>query len=215
MSRQNIFDNDIFFDGYKKLREREKNANVLFEIPALFAILPELKGKRILDLGCGYGEHCKEFVAKGAAGVVGIDISAKMLAVAESENSDPAITYINMPMEDLDKLEGSFDLVISSLAIHYIEDFEGLVRNVYYKTKNGGMFVFSQEHPLNTTYGNCSFPRWTLDEEGRKIYCNLADYGIEGRRDTEWFVDNVIIYHSSVINECSINCSCSVSEVEA
>ena len=48
MSGQNIFDNDIFFDGYKKLREREKNANVLFEIPALFAILPDLNGKKII-----------------------------------------------------------------------------------------------------------------------------------------------------------------------
>ena len=203
MSGQNIFDNDIFFDGYKKLREREKNANVLFEIPALFAILPDLNGKKILDLGCGYGEHCMEFIAKGASEVTGIDISAKMLEVAMNENSDPSITYLNMPMEDLDKLEGSYDLVVSSLAIHYIEDFKGLVKSVYNKLRSGGMFVFSQEHPLNTTYGNCDFPRWTVDETGNKIYCNLADYGIEGKRDTTWFVDDVIIYHrtfSTIIN---------------
>ena len=62
MARQNIYDNEIFFDGYKKLRGRKGNANDLFEIPALFSLLPSLEGKKILDLGCGFGEHCVKFV---------------------------------------------------------------------------------------------------------------------------------------------------------
>ena len=41
MAKQNIFDNDTFFEGYKKLRDREVNANVLFEIPALLSLLPK------------------------------------------------------------------------------------------------------------------------------------------------------------------------------
>ena len=77
MAQQNIFDNKIFFDGYKKLREKEVNANNLFEIPTLLAIMPDLTGKRVLDLGCGFGEHCKLFVDRGAEKVVGIDISSK------------------------------------------------------------------------------------------------------------------------------------------
>ena len=59
MAQQNIYDNEIFFEGYKKLRENTASANVLFEIPALLSLLPDLEGKRVLDLGCGYGEHCK------------------------------------------------------------------------------------------------------------------------------------------------------------
>ena len=82
MAQQNIFDNEIFFDGYKKIRENEVNANNLFEIPALFSLMPDLKGKRVLDLGCGFGEHCKRFVDYGAEAVVGIDISEKMLEEA-------------------------------------------------------------------------------------------------------------------------------------
>ena len=118
MSKQNIFDNETFFEGYKGIRAREGNANVLFEIPALFSLLPDLDGKEILDLGCGFGEHCKAFVEKGAVKVTGIDISAKMLEVARNENSDPAITYLNMPMEDVDDLDGAYDVVVSSLAFH-------------------------------------------------------------------------------------------------
>lgn len=59
MARQNIYDDEVFFSGYKKIRDNQINANNLFEIPALFSMMPELKGKRVLDLGCGFGEHCK------------------------------------------------------------------------------------------------------------------------------------------------------------
>lgn len=105
MAKQNIYDNETFFEGYKKIRENEVNANNVFEIPALFSLLPDLKGKSILDLGCGFGEHCKGFIKKGAAKVVGVDISEKMLEVAREENSDPRITYLNMAMEDIGSLE--------------------------------------------------------------------------------------------------------------
>ena len=55
--KQNIYDNEIFFNGYSKIRENENNANNMFEKPALFSLLPTLKNKTVLDLGCGYGEH--------------------------------------------------------------------------------------------------------------------------------------------------------------
>ena len=66
MAKQNIYDNETFFAGYKKIRDNEVNANNLFEIPALFSMMPDLKGKKVLDLGCGFGEHCKQFVNRGA-----------------------------------------------------------------------------------------------------------------------------------------------------
>ncbi len=77
MAQQNIYDNEIFFEGYKKLRDNKANANNLFEIPALFSMLPELNGKRVLDLGCGFGEHCKQFVYSGAECVEGQQIAFK------------------------------------------------------------------------------------------------------------------------------------------
>ena len=51
MAQQNIYDDEIFFEGYKKIRDNKINANNLFEIPTLFSMLPDLKNKRILDLG--------------------------------------------------------------------------------------------------------------------------------------------------------------------
>lgn len=202
MAMQNIFDNETFFEEYQKLREREVNANNLFEIPARFSLLPDLNGLRILDLGCGSGEHCKEYIQMGAKQVTGIDISEKMLAVANEKNSDPNIKYIRMPMEDLGKLEGEFDLAISSLALHYIEDYKGVLKNLQRLLVPGGEFVFSQEHPINTCHSGGS--RWTKDENGYKLYVNLENYGKEGERESEWFVEGIKKYHrmfSTVIND--------------
>lgn len=164
MAQRNIYNDEIFFEGYKKIRDNKINANNLFEIPTLFSMLPDLKNKRILDLGCGFGEHCKRFIECGAKRVVGIDISEKIFEVARNENSDPNIIYINM----LD---------------------------------TEGIFIFSQENPLCTCHSGGN--RWTRDEQGNKIHLNLSDYGIEGERESVWFVDNVKKYHrtfSTIIN---------------
>ncbi len=201
MAKQNIYDNETFFAGYKKIRDNEANANNLFEIPALFSMMPDLKGKKVLDLGCGFGEHCRQFVNRGAEKVVGIDISEKMLEVARVENCDPKITYLNMPMEDIAELQDTFDIVISSLAFHYVEDFEGVIRNIHNLLKENGIFIFSQENPLCTCHSGGD--RWTRDENGNKLHLNLADYGVEGERKTVWFVDDVKKYHrtfSTIVN---------------
>ena len=201
MAQQNIYDNATFFEGYRNLREKENNANNLFEIPALLSLLPELDGKKVLDLGCGFGDHCRLFAEMGAEKVIGIDISSKMLDVARKENADSRIEYINMPIESIDKLNVSFDIAVSSLAFHYIEDFSGAVKNVFDRLSEGGIFVFSQEHPLVTCHSRGS--RWTKDENGEKLYVNLANYGVEGERETKWFVEGVKIYHrtfSFIIN---------------
>lgn len=201
MAKQNIYDNETFFAGYKKIRDNEANANNLFEIPALFSMMPDLKGKKVLDLGCGFGEHCRQFVDRGAEKVVGIDISEKMLEVARVENCDPKITYLNMPMEDIAELQDTFDIVISSLAFHYVEDFEGVIRNIHNLLKENGIFIFSQENPLCTCHSGGD--RWTRDENGNKLHLNLADYGVEGERKTVWFVDDVKKYHrtfSTIVN---------------
>lgn len=201
MSKQNIYDNETFFDGYKKIRENEGNANNIFEEPALFCLMPDLKNKTVLDLGCGFGEHCRHFIREGAKKVVGIDISEKMLKTAEAENNNSNITYLNMPMENIIELNEKFDIVVSSLALHYVEDYAALVHNIYALLNESGVFVFSQENPLNTCFS--SGGRWTKDENGKKLFANISNYGRDGERESVWFVDHVKKYHrtfSTVIN---------------
>jgi 2-polyprenyl-3-methyl-5-hydroxy-6-metoxy-1,4-benzoquinol methylase len=201
MSKQNIYDNETFFNEYKHLRSLDSSANILIEKPALFSLVPDLNGKKILDLGCGYGENCKEFLKLGARKVVGVDISQKMLDIAEIENKEETISYINLSMEEIEQLNETFDVVTSSLAFHYIKEFDTLVKNIYNLLNPGGHLIFSQENPINTCFSSGS--RWTKDEEGNVVCANLYQYSMDGKRLSKWFVDDVIKYHrtfSSIIN---------------
>jgi SAM-dependent methyltransferase len=201
MSNQNIYDNQEFFDGYKKLRGNPSAANDIVEKPALFSLAPDLHNKSVLDIGCGYGENCIQFLKLGAAKVTGLDISAKMLEIARNENSFPNIQYINKSMTDLDEITEKFDVVFSSLAVHYIEDFDKLVKDIYNHLNQGGYFIFSQEHPLTTALLTQDY--WTRNSENEHIHYNLTTYALEGERKVTWIVDGVIKYHrtiSSIIN---------------
>lgn len=200
MSQQNVYDNDVFYEGYKKIRNNTGNANIIIEKPALFSLLPDLKGKRVLDLGCGYGENCVEFGKRGANKIVGIDISEKMLRVALEENKKDNIEYIKIAMEDISIITERFDIIISSLAVHYIKDFNKLLKDIYKLLIAEGILIFSQENPINTCFS--SGQRWTR-VDGNVVHANLYNYSFDGERKSEWFVNNVIKYHrtfSSIVN---------------
>jgi len=193
MSDQNIYDNPVFFEGYSALRKKDGNLNDLLEQPAMAGLLPDLSGKSVLDLGCGYGRNCLDFVRRGAARVVGLDISEKMLAVAERESCDTKISYLRMSMAQLQRLAGTFDFVYSSLAFHYVEDFPKLANDIYGLLNPGGRLLFSQEHPIITATidGKGGFNR----KRGKPVSYTFSNYNQGGRRESHWIVDGVVKYH--------------------
>lgn len=193
---QSIFDNDHFFEKYRELRNTEDNYNCLVEQPAIKELLPNLEGKAILDLGCGYGYNCIDFINKGASRVVGIDISHKMLELAQKVNSNELIEYMLLDMKEIGVLTQKFDLVFSSLAFHYVEDFQGLLQDIKTLLKDNGILLFSQEHPYTTA--PVGGARWTKDESGNKIHYNLSDYMRSGKRQVKWFDNDIEKYHRPV-----------------
>lgn len=195
--KQNIYDNPAFFEGYSKLRRHESGLNAALEWPALHSMLPALGGLHVLDLGCGFGKWSRLMREQDAAAVIGIDISTRMLERARAENAVEGVTYINCPIEDAAFDPESFDLVTSSLALHYVERFDRVCVNVARWLKPGGAFVFSVEHPIITA-NPANLEGWCLDAAGARRHWAVDHYRDEGLRNTRWFIDGVIKYHRTM-----------------
>ena len=165
------------------------------EWPALKELLPEFTGKQVLDLGCGYGWHCKYAADNGAASILGTDLSQKMLDRAKMINSDDKITYVRCAMEDLDLKPASFDVILSSLAFHYVRDFQPLIQKISHWLSPVGQLVFSVEHPVFTAYGPQD---WYYDQDGKIMHFPVDNYYYEGKRDAVFLGEQVIKYHRTL-----------------
>jgi SAM-dependent methyltransferase len=191
---QNIYDHEAFFEGYSRLRRSVEGLDGAPEWPVLRALLPDLRGRTVLDLGCGFGWFCRWARQQGAAHVWGIDMSERMLARSRATTQDPAITYIRADLEHLALSPASFDVVYSSLALHYIEQLNELLAVVYQSLVPGGCLVFSVEHPIYTAPAN---PTWSRNAAGRKTW-PIDGYLDEGPRVTDWLAAGVIKQHRTL-----------------
>ena len=72
-----IYDDETFFSNYLQIRADKDNYNDMIEQPAVFNLLGDVRGKRVLDIGCGYGTTAAAVAAAGAASVLGIDPSER------------------------------------------------------------------------------------------------------------------------------------------
>lgn len=193
--KENKYDDEVFFKKYSEMERSKKGLQGAGEWSELQKLLPDFEGKRVLDLGCGYGWHCLYAANHGAKLVHGIDISEKMLEVAKEKNSTDVITYEQKAMEDLDFPESSFDVVLSSLAFHYVKDFTTLVEHISHWMAKDGVFVFSVEHPVFTSYGTQD---WYYDDEGNILHFPVDRYYYEGKRDAIFLGEKVTKYHRTL-----------------
>lgn len=193
--KENKYDDERFFEKYSKMERSRKGLQGAGEWSELQKILPDFHGKRVLDLGCGYGWHCKYAASRGAAFVLGTDISRKMLETAKEKNGDEKIEYQCIAMEDLDFPAETFDVVLSSLAFHYVKDFTPLIKNISAWLKAGGEFVFSVEHPVFTSYGTQD---WYYDKNGNILHFPVDHYYYEGEREAIFLGEKVTKYHRTL-----------------
>ncbi|MFF2089704.1 class I SAM-dependent methyltransferase [Paenibacillus sp. NPDC058174] len=193
--KQNKYDDDVFFEKYAQMDRSQKGLEGAGEWQALQKMLPDFAGRRVLDLGCGYGWHCRYALEQGASSVVGVDISEKMLQEARAKTEAGKVQYLCLPIEDIDFEPSSFDAVISSLAFHYLESFDGICRSVHRCLAAGGDFVFSVEHPVFTANAKQD---WHYDEQGGRQHWPIDRYFNEGLRETEFLGENVMKYHKTL-----------------
>jgi SAM-dependent methyltransferase len=148
-----VKDKPIAFDAYEQLADAyaamidTKPHNAYLERPATLSLLPEVKGKRVLDAGCGPGVYSEWLVRRGAE-VVAVDASPRMVELAKDRlgNVDVRLHDLRAPLDFLE--DASVDLVLAPLVMDYIEDWVPVFREFYRILRRGGLFVFSMEHPF-------------------------------------------------------------------
>lgn len=148
-------DKPIALDAYETLADRyaaritTKPYNAYYERPAILPLVPEnVNGLHVLDAGCGTGLNTQWFLERGAK-VVGVDASPAMLRHGQARTGRRADLHLHdlrQPLTFLD--DGTFDLVFSSLVVHYIEDWAALFAEFRRVLRPGGLFIFSTGHPF-------------------------------------------------------------------
>jgi SAM-dependent methyltransferase len=188
---QNIYEREEFFAGYSTLPRSVKGLAGAPEWPSVRALLPPLRGRRVVDLGCGFGWFAHFAAEEGAASILALDLSERMLARARADNAHPAISYRTADLDILELPEASFDLAYSALAFHYVADFARLVRIVHRALVPGAVLVFTIEHPV---YMASHRPGWITGPDGSRTW-PVDHYAAEGERRTDWFAKGVLKYH--------------------
>lgn len=190
-----IYDNELFFSEYRKMERSIKGLKGAGEWHQLKDLIPPLKGKKVLDLGSGYGWHSKYAIECGASSVLAIDISEKMLEKAKEINASPYIEYRHCSIEEYEYPREMWDFVISNLALHYVDNISDIFQKVYKTLMPSGIFLFNIEHPTFTAGVN---QEWIYDSNHSPLYWPVDNYFIPGERTTTFLGCKVKKYHHTL-----------------
>ncbi|MEC2057493.1 class I SAM-dependent methyltransferase [Peribacillus psychrosaccharolyticus] len=202
-----VYDNDDFLSTYLMRRKRQASPNNILEKPVLLQLIGEVRGKKVLDLGCGDAEIGKELLEAGCSFYEGVDGSVNMVGKAQQALTSESSRIHLASMEDWDFLRESYDLVISRLALHYLEDLQKVVQQIHHSLKPGGHFIFSVQHPILTSSIN------NPEGEQKRSSWLVDDYFKIGNRTEKWMGKDVIKYHRTIeeyfriINDCGFRVS--------
>lgn len=189
-----IYDEETFFHQYAQMSRSREGLSGAGEWPQFRALFPCLKGKSVLDLGCGYGWHSRYAAESGAAKVLGIDASQKMLDYAQKFNAQENIEYRLCTVEEYGYPQASFDCVISNLVLHYVRELAPVFQKIFACLKPGGVFLLNIEHPVFT---GSAGQRWIEGENGEK-YWPVDRYFEPGPRTMDFLGCPVVKQHHTL-----------------
>jgi len=181
-----------FAENYQAFRGEPGTYNELVEIPAMLGLIGNVRRKKVLDTGCGYGYYSILLAEKGAI-VTGIDISEKMVKLSE-DNANKASVHCQFFVCDMQDLSmfasNTFDMVISSVVVGYVDDLGKAFSEVFRVLKHNGVFAFSENHSI--LRGS-----WEKDDEGRRLHWNIDNYFERSVRTTEWLMQSGRVFETS------------------
>ncbi|WP_332310155.1 class I SAM-dependent methyltransferase [Paenibacillus sp. D9] len=183
------YDDEHFLQAYMSRRNSVDNANDTLEKPVMLELIGDPEGLRILDLGCGDARFGTELLERNCASYAGVEGSAAMSELARRTLAGTAGAFIHSSMEDWSDPQASYDLVLSRLALHYVDDLEAVLERIVQSLKPGGRLVFSVEHPVITS---------TLQPSGTRTDWTVDRYFDEGFREQQWLGTTVRKFHRTV-----------------
>lgn len=186
----NHYNNPAFFAAYAQMPRSQYGLEGAGEWQQLQKMFPDTTGMNVLDLGCGYDWHCKYAADSGAKSVLGIDQSERMIAEAERRNGHENIQYQVYDLQAYDYPQAAYDLVVSNLVLHYIEDLSTIYQQIYKTLRFGGVFLMNIEHPTFTAGVNQQFAAdgtWPVDR-----------YYYPGERQTDFLGHSITKYHHTL-----------------
>lgn len=191
----NEYENETFFRAYAGMARSREGLKAAGDWPQFRTLMPPLEGKRVLDLGCGYGWHCHYAAEMGARQVLGIDASERMVEEARHRNPGENITYRVCPLEAYDYPAEAWDVVISNLALHYVADLTDVFRRVLDTLCPGGVLLFNIEHPVFTAGVGQD---WVYRLDGTPAYWPVDGYFNPGPRRTHFLGCEVVKQHHTL-----------------
>ncbi|CAM3239793.1 class I SAM-dependent methyltransferase [Filibacter tadaridae] len=186
-----VYDDDEFLDNYLSRRCRAESPNNVIEKPVLMELIGEVRGKKVLDLGCGDAEFGVELLGQGCSFYEGVEGSLNMVRKAVNALDYTISKIHHSSMETWGFPEEVYDLVVSRLALHYVENIEPVFNQVYNSLKEDGQFVFSIQHPVLTSSVQSATKSARTDWK-------VDDYFHTGKRVEPWIEKDVVKYHRTI-----------------
>ncbi|WP_044023059.1 class I SAM-dependent methyltransferase [Bacillus sp. SG-1] len=186
-----------FFENFQSRRQRKESPNNAMEKPVLLELLGNVHDKDVLDLGCGDGQFSKELLDAGVLHYRGMDGSKNMIDSALANFQTDKAAFQLGDLESL-KLKESYDLIVSRMVLHYIENLDHLMYEVYKALKPGGQFVFSVMHPVITA----TFDHFSGKE--KRSHWVVDNYFETGKRVEAWMDHSVVKYHRTIEDYISL-----------
>jgi 2-polyprenyl-3-methyl-5-hydroxy-6-metoxy-1,4-benzoquinol methylase len=184
------FENLDFIEKFEFLREAADGVNHCVDEPTLLSLILPIEGKRVLDVGCGLGQLTATMAASRPRRITAIDRSPQMIAKARDRYRGLGIDFrVATP----DALVGdmTFDVVVSSMVMHYVPDLQTFLQDIAHLLSDGGLFVFSQRHPFRTANP------FLVPMEGKRLWC-LTQYFDEGVREYSWLGHALQLHHRTL-----------------
>jgi ubiquinone/menaquinone biosynthesis C-methylase UbiE len=145
-----------------------------FLLPRMLDMIGDVRGRTILDLGCGEGGYARELARRGAQ-VTAVDGSERLIEIARSRASREGVDvlHVRANMSAMDAVPAAaFDLVVAAMSLMDAEDYEGAVREMHRVLVPGGELLMSISHPCFSA----RVSEWVRDANGHPRFFAVDRY---------------------------------------